>query len=63
MVRELLSKVITAPVLLDVCRIRLDYDEFTLTQPLTAAATQGQCLTDSFTVRYQKKDVIAQPLS
>merc|ERR1719495_2878854 len=34
----------------DVCRIRLDYDTFVLTQPSQVAATQGQCLTDSMTL-------------
>ena len=34
----------------DICRIRLDYELFVLTAPLTAAATQGQCSTDVMTV-------------
>ena len=36
---------------LDVCRIRLDYDLFELSQPNTGnAATDGQCTTDSLKV-------------
>ena len=52
MVREILSKVYLISVLLDVCRIRLDYDEFTLTVPSATQASQGQCLTEFMTVRY-----------
>ena len=39
-------------VLVDICRIRLDYDTFVLTQPDTNQATQGQCLVDIMTVRH-----------
>merc|ERR1719244_1204236 len=34
----------------DICRIRLDYDLFVLTAPLTPQATQGQCSTDVMTL-------------
>ena len=33
-----------------ICYLRLDYDLFVLTAPLTAATTQGQCDTDYMTV-------------
>ena len=46
--------------LADVCRIRLDYDQFVLNGPTTRAtaaatatkATSGQCATDRLTVSY-----------
>ena len=41
---------------LDVCRIRLDYDQFVLDGPVTTitanAATSGQCSTDRLTVNF-----------
>jgi len=35
----------------DICRIRLDYDVFTLTTPNTANAKGGQCDTDKMTIK------------
>ena len=43
----------------DVCRVRLDYDLFVLTAPLTAAATQGQCSTDVMTLTTTAQTVAA----
>ena len=58
MVREILSKFNLILFLLDVCRIRLDYDAFTLTVPSTVQASQGQCLNEFMTVRYRKVVVV-----
>lgn len=35
----------------DICRLRLDYDLFTLTTPSTATAKDGQCTTDKMTIK------------
>jgi len=42
----------------DICRIRLDYDLFVLTAPLTAATTQGQCSTDYMTLATTAQTVV-----
>jgi len=42
----------------DICRIRLDYDLFVLTAPLTATATQGQCTTDVMTLATTAQSVV-----
>jgi len=42
----------------DICRIRLDYDLFVLTAPLTAQATQGQCSTDYMTLATTAQTVV-----
>jgi len=42
----------------DICRIRLDYESFVLTQPLTALATQGQCSTEFMTLTTTDRNII-----